>query len=134
MTAAQFITDLKTIFHETTLTDAETETLVDAVIREINLSGYTLAIMTGSAGFKTFSPALTLAEEGAIQRIFRCIYASWYQNAGNTPSGSVGAITYSNLDLMSNSTIIQMIKDTARTLRQTTDGRPPFLAINEPLE
>jgi len=115
MVAAQFITDLRTIFNtESTITDITLETLTDAVIDELNSNGCKISNMSGAAGSKTIT--LTSAQQGAIRKVFRCIYASWHQNPTNIPSSTMGGISSSTADLMSNPAILAMIKDTARQL------------------
>jgi hypothetical protein len=133
LVADAFITELKTIFNKTDLEDATVETLVNAVIDEITLNGYSIAIMTGTAGSKTFPTTLTSPERAAIRRIFRTIYASWYRNAANgTPS--VGNVNTQYSDLLSNPTVLGMIKETAKNLKLTlSTPKPPIYFSNEPI-
>lgn len=114
MVAAQFITDLKTIFNDAAIEETTLETLTDAVIDELNSHGCNISNMAGTAGSKTIT--LTSAQRGGIRKIFRCIYASWNKNAANTPSSTAGGVSNSSSDLMSNPEVLAMIKDTARQL------------------
>jgi len=113
MTACQFVTDLKTIFDDSLILDATVETLVDAVVDELNLNGCNISNMDGTAGSKTIT--LTSAQKGAIRSIFRCMYASWHKNASNQNAG-ISPLTLSNIDLMSNPVILNMIRQVASQL------------------
>jgi hypothetical protein len=128
MVADTFITQLKTIFNDTSIPDASVEDLTDAVVDELNLHGLALANMAGSAGSKTIT--LTSAEKAAIRRIFRCIYASWYKNAAATASTSIGNVSLASSDLISQPEVQKMITQTATLLKQRTQS-PPLLIINE---
>jgi uncharacterized protein YjgD (DUF1641 family) len=129
MVAAAFITELKNIFNDSSITDATTENLTDAVIDELNLNGLSITNMAGSAGSKTIT--LTSPQEAAIRRIFRVIYASWHKNAANSDA-STGATSLTATDLISDPNVQAMITQTATLLKQRTQN-PPIYVANDPL-
>ena len=121
MTEDTFITDLRTIFGGLSTTDlptANAEVLIDAVIDELNLRGCSLDNMAGSAGSKTIT--LTGAQRAGVRKIFRCIYASWNKNLIPVTTTGLGAISVSSSDLMSNPTVLAMIKEVAAQLQTST--------------
>jgi hypothetical protein len=129
MTVAAFITELKSIFNDSAIVDTLMESLVDAVVDELNLQGYIMANMAGTAGSKTIT--LNASEEAAIRRIFRCIYASWNKNPQAILSVNTGAMSYSVADIMSNPTVLSMIERTASLLKQHSYGAPIYIANAE---
>lgn len=126
MVAAAFITQLKTIFNDSSIADATMEDLTDAVIDELNLNGLSISNMAGSAGSKTIT--LTSAQKGAVRRIFRVIYSSWYKNADNIQAGGVGNISLAFADLISQPETQKMITQTAALLKQQTLDPPIYIA------
>jgi hypothetical protein len=130
LVAADFITQLKTIINDSSVPDITMEELTDAVIDELNLQGLTLSNMAGSAGSKTIT--LTSNEKGAVRRIFRVIYASWYKNAAANNTASIGSVSISTGDLISQPQVIEMIERTAALLKKQKLN-PPIYVANDPL-
>jgi len=131
LVADVFITDLKTVFDDSDIADATVESLVDAVIDELNLHGLTLDNMAGTAGSKTIT--LTSSEKAAVRRIFRVMYASWHKNAAANASVNVGAIGLAVPDLISRPEVQAMINQTASLLLKASVD-PPIYIRNSPTE
>lgn len=131
MVADAFITDLKTIFDDAAIADATVESLVDAVIDELNLYGLSLDNMAGVAGSKTIT--LASSEKAAVRRIFRVMYASWHKNAAANASVNVGAIGVTLPDLISRPEVQAMINQTASLLLKASVD-PPIYIRNSPTE
>ena len=125
MTTPQFITDLKTIFNDASIPDATLTLLTDSVIDELNLNGCNITLTASS------SDSLSSSQKGGVRKIFRCMYASWYKNAANKPSSGVGGIALTNMDLMSDPVVLNMVKDVASNLRNV---EPPIYVGNSPVE
>lgn len=104
--------------NDTTLTATRAEYIID---RAINLIvGYDESIsipnMQGTAGSKSLT--VSQKKKGVIEFVARAIYASFEKNASNKPSGSIGQVSYTNADLMSNPAILAAIKEAAYLLRE----------------
>jgi hypothetical protein len=115
MVADAKITEFKTVIHDTTnITDAETENLFDLAANTFNIFGCDVPIMAGTAGSKTVT--YTSAQKGAVFQGARIMYASFYKNASNTNT-SASSMSLTSTDLMSNSTVWNMLKDIAVALK-----------------
>lgn len=114
MVADAKITEFKTNIKDTDITDAETENLFDLAANTFNIFGCDVPIMTGTAGSKTVT--YTSAQKGAVFQGARIMYASFYKNASNT-NISASNMSLTSTDLMSNSTVWNMLKDIAVALK-----------------
>jgi len=94
------------------ITDATMETVIDQAIDELNLEGnLDLPNMGGTAGSKTVS--LESRERGAIQRVARAIYYSFYKGI---ETSSVANLTVSSPDLVSDPNVQRAVREAARRL------------------
>ena len=109
-------TDLKNVLN---VSDSVTnlEYVMQLGIDALNIFGCNITNLTGAAGSMTTT--LSSKQRGGVFMVSRVIYASLYMNASNNPSEQVGAINSSTADLMSNSTVWQMITDIAEQLKST---------------
>ena len=114
MVADAKITEFKTNIKDTDITDAETENLFDLAANTFNIFGCDVPIMAGTAGSKTVT--YTSAQKGAVFQGARIMYASFYKNASNTNT-SASNMSLTSTDLMSNSTIWNMLKEIAVALK-----------------
>lgn len=115
MAADEKVTEFKAVINQTTIDDTVIESLFDLAANSLNIFGCNVPNMAGAAGSKTVT--YTSPQKGAIYQISRVVYASFYKNASNQPTTNFGGIGLSNLDLMSNSTVWNMIKDIALELK-----------------
>ena len=116
LTAATF----KSLMHLTNaaISDTNMEYVIDQAINELNLEGnLDLPNMSGTAGSKTVS--LESREAGAVQRVARVIYASFYKKPG---SAGLGGMTVSSPDLASIPAVQQVIKEAASHLKEIDVG------------
>lgn len=123
-TAAQILTPLNL---PSTFLAATKEGLVDAAIDLLNLyKAPAITSMDGTAGAKTVT--LTSRQRAAVLYVTRAIYASFYLNAGAT-NVSLSGLSLSQVDLLSNATVIHAVEAMAAKLRD--DGELPYLIFAE---
>jgi len=111
---------VKSLMHLTdgNISDTNMEYVIDQAINELNLEGnLDLPNMGGTAGSKTVS--LESREAGAVQRVARVIYYSFYKKLG---SGGLSGMTASSPDLASDPTVQQAVKEAARRLVEIDVG------------
>ena len=104
--------------NDPSLSATRAEYILDKAVELIVLFGEDINIsnMQGTVGSKSLT--VNQKKKAAIEYAARAIYASYEKNAKNTPSGGVGQVTYSNLDLMSNPVVLGAIKEAAQKLRE----------------
>lgn len=125
-TAIQILKPLKLDVSIDTATDQEE--MVDAAIDQLNLAGApTIPNMAGTVGAKTVT--LTSKQRGAVLFVARAVYASYNKNPEATSSDSTGQASLSQMDMMSNSNVLNAIQTAAKNLRD--DGTLPFVIFNE---
>lgn len=96
------------------ISDTNAENLIDFAISQINVySDADLSLMTGTAGTKTVS--LESREYGVVMNALRAIYYSCYRGV---ETSTVGGMTVSTPDLMSNPNVLATIKEAARQLAE----------------
>jgi len=116
------ITEFKNLINDLAYSDENTERLFDAAANTYNIFGCEVPEMTGTAGSKTVT--YTSPQKGAVFQGARIIYASFVKNAANNQTASIGGVSVSVADLMSNSTIWGMLKDIAMELKKAKSERP----------
>jgi len=90
------------------------EKIIDLAIDCLNLYGnLDLPNMSGTAESKTVS--LESREKGAVFIVARAIYYSFYKGV---ESSTVGGLSVSTPDLMSNQTVLAAVKEAARQLAE----------------
>lgn len=108
--------DWKAIMHLTDneISNTNAEKIIDYAIDQLNLYGdVDLSNMSGTAGSKTVG--LESREKAAVFNVARTIYYSCYKGVETT---TVGGITVSSPDPMSNPTVLASIKENARLLAE----------------
>lgn len=108
--------DFHTLMHLTVsdISLIETEKILDAGIGGLNNYGkLEISNLHGTAGSKTLS--VDSKTEYAIYLIAHAIYKSFYKGI---TSASVGGISVTTEDLMSNSAVLESLKEAAQNLRE----------------
>ena len=104
----------KTIIADTSLTAATAEDIIDLAISNINLfSDADLPVMGGAAGGKTVS--LETREYAAVMHAARAIYYGFFKGL---EASSIGGLTVTSPDLMSNPAVLDAIREAARRLAE----------------
>lgn len=114
--------DFAAKINDSDLTATQSEYLIDTAVDWINLVGVDLELanMSGAAGSKTLSA--TSNQRGIIYFAARAIYASFWKNAGNQ-NVNVGGIGLTNMDLMSNPVVLNVIREAANKLHEADWSR-----------
>lgn len=89
------------------------ESWIDQSIDILNRYGADLPNMGGTAGSKTVS--LESKERGAVMDVVRAIYYSFYKGIDTS---TVGGLTVTSPDLLSNPTVMEAVKEAARQLAE----------------
>lgn len=87
------------------------ENIIDLSIDLLNLLGADLSNMSGTAGDK--SVGLESPEKAAVFLVARTVYYGFYKDLDTS---SVGGLTVSTPDLMSNPAVLQAVNEAARHL------------------
>lgn len=111
-------TEFKTLISDAGLAVATAEIIIDQAIDFLNLYGAELSNLGGTAGTKTVS--VESKEKGAIYFVARAVYDSFYKG---TEGVGVGALALTTADLMSNSAVLQTVKEAARHLTEMDVSR-----------
>lgn len=99
--------------HDTTITDAQLESIIDMAIHCLNLYGADLPNLTGTSGSKTVS--VESKQAGAILLVAQRIYYSFYKNLGTR---TISPLSLTTPDLLANPAVLQSIKESARQLSE----------------
>jgi len=113
--------DFQSLTHltDSNISAADTEKVLDSAIEALNLFGkLEISALHGAAGSKT------LSVEGkvrfAIYLVARAIYYGFYKDV--TPA-AVSGMSVNPLDLMSNATVLESLKQASENLRETDWSR-----------
>lgn len=106
-------TDFKNIIQDSDISDENTERILDLAIDCLNLYGAELANMGGTAGSKTVS--LESKEKGAVFIVARAIYYGFFKGV---ETSTIGGLTVSSPDLMSNQAVLASVKEASRRLTE----------------
>jgi hypothetical protein len=99
------------VINDSALTAEIAEQIMNTAVDTLNIFRCNISRLTGTAGSQTVN--WTSQQLGAVQAVSRAIYASYYKNAANQGSMGISSLNVSTTDLMSNSTVWQMISDIA---------------------
>jgi len=104
--------DFADIIDDSDISDANAEKILDLAVDLLNLFGdLDLSNMGGTAGSKTLS--VESKQKGAIFLVARAIYYSFFKGVETT---TVGGLTVTSPDLLSNPAVVSAVKEAARRL------------------
>jgi len=93
------------------VSDTNIERILDLAIDTLNLFGADLSNMSGTAGSKTVG--LESNEKAAVFIVARAVYYSFYKDI---EPAAVQGLSLGTADLLSNSTVLNVVKEAARRL------------------
>jgi hypothetical protein len=122
-TASNFISVLNA-----SATATQMEPVINGAISTLNIFNCGIPLLAGTAGSQTAD--LTSAQYGAVLYVARVAYASYFKNADNKLSVGMSPISMATADLMSNPSVLAMIKDVAMQLiTATTQTTGPQIVV-----
>lgn len=114
LTGASF----KLLMNDTTISDTDMESLIDAAISLVNVfSNAELPLMGGTAGSKTVS--LDSKQYGVVLIAARAVYNGFYKGV---TAPVVDGFTVSTSDIMGNPTVMNTIETASRQLAEMDVG------------
>ena len=120
---------LQTQFNDSSISNEDAETNLDAAINLLNTFGAEIDNLTGGAGAKTGT--YTSAQAGAIMTLTQKIYAKHYKNADQTSSANLGP---AGMSFGSDTELLTYAEKLATALKTaSTVGNIAIFVSNDPV-
>lgn len=118
--------DWKNVMNLTEMDDKDAEYILDMAIDLLNIYDVELSNMSGTVGSKMVS--LTSKQRGGVFLVARAIYYSMYKTI---ETASVGTLSVSATDLLSNPTVVENLEKVADLLQADTEEGIPFIVAHD---